>query len=256
MKEINWKEKLNKFLEDFKYKDDVIGVLACGSYITGNPTSHSDLDVHIVLKDSCDYRVKISRVVDGLVIECFVNPPKQIRAYFKEDYQDIEQASMNQFATGEIVRDDIGVVAKLKEEAKQLIDLRFKDIEVKFSELTKYGVWDMLDDLEDAFKEKRKDFNFIYFNYLDKLLGLICKQFKFPYGRKTILKVQYDEITKQKYSLPDFPDVEIGSLITNAIAVKSKKQRLQIFKQLCEFFWKKTGGFDIDKFEFKSKVEA
>lgn len=47
---MNWREKLEKFLNDFKYKDDVIGVLACGSYITGKPTSHSDLDVLFLKK--------------------------------------------------------------------------------------------------------------------------------------------------------------------------------------------------------------
>lgn len=81
---MNWKPKLEKFLENFKYLNDIQGVLVCGFYITGKPTSHSDLDVHIVLKDNCDYRVKLNRIVDGLMIECFINPPKQIRKYFEK----------------------------------------------------------------------------------------------------------------------------------------------------------------------------
>ena len=51
---MNWEEKLSKFLDDFAYKDDVVGVLVCGSYITGNPSNHSDLDVHIILRDDVD----------------------------------------------------------------------------------------------------------------------------------------------------------------------------------------------------------
>jgi hypothetical protein len=39
----DWKRKLDLFLTDFEYADDVVGVLVCGSYITGNPTSHSVL---------------------------------------------------------------------------------------------------------------------------------------------------------------------------------------------------------------------
>ena len=38
----DWNSKLDLFLADFEYADDVVGVLVCGSYITGNPTSHSD----------------------------------------------------------------------------------------------------------------------------------------------------------------------------------------------------------------------
>ena len=48
---MNWEEKLNKFLENFEYKDDIVGILVCGSYITGHPSSHSDLDIHIILNE-------------------------------------------------------------------------------------------------------------------------------------------------------------------------------------------------------------
>ena len=40
-------KKLNKFLEEFEHKDDVEGVLVCGSFVTGHPNKHSDLDVHL-----------------------------------------------------------------------------------------------------------------------------------------------------------------------------------------------------------------
>ncbi len=39
---MNWEEKLNKFLENWEYMNDTIGILVCGSYITGNPSTHSD----------------------------------------------------------------------------------------------------------------------------------------------------------------------------------------------------------------------
>ena len=84
----DWKRKLDLFLADFEYADDVVGVLVCGSYITGNPTSHSDLDVHIVLDNKVDYRERGNKIVDGLLIEYFANPSKQIFRYFDEDFKD------------------------------------------------------------------------------------------------------------------------------------------------------------------------
>ena len=74
----NWREKLNIFTENFKHKNDVIGILVCGSYITGSPTNHSDLDVHMVLENNVNYRERGNKIIDGLLIEYFANPPRQI----------------------------------------------------------------------------------------------------------------------------------------------------------------------------------
>ena len=253
---MNWREKLEKFLNDFKYKDDVIGVLACGSYITGKPTSHSDLDVHIILKKDCDYRLRTTKFVDGLLIECFVNPADQIRKYMQEDYNEIQQSSMNQFATGVIVRDDLGEVAKLKEEAKALLAKKFCDVDNSVSELTKYAIWDMLDDLEDAYKEKKSDFDFIYYNNLNYLLSSVLKSYKYPYGKKVILgALTNPALYKQKYSLSKFEDEDVGKLIIQSITAKSKKKRLNAFRDLANLFWNKTGGFEINTFEFKSATD-
>ncbi len=100
--------------------------------------------------------------VDGLLIECFVNPADQIRKYMQEDYNEIQQSSMNQFATGVIIRDDLGEVAKLKEEAKALLAKKFYDVDNSVSELTKYAIWDMLDDLGDAYKEKKSNIYLLF----------------------------------------------------------------------------------------------
>ena len=81
---MNWEEKLNKFLENWEYMNDTIGILVCGSYITGNPSTHSDLDVHIILNEKVNYRERGNKIVDGLLIEYFANPAKQIREYFKD----------------------------------------------------------------------------------------------------------------------------------------------------------------------------
>jgi len=62
-----WKSKLQKFLLEFEHAKDIDGILVCGSYITGSPTNHSDLDVHIILADDVDYRQRGNRIIDGLL---------------------------------------------------------------------------------------------------------------------------------------------------------------------------------------------
>ena len=251
---MNWKPKLEKFLKNFKYLNDIQGILVCGSYINGAPTSHSDLDVHFILKDNCDYRVKLNKEVDGLMIECFINPPKQIRKYFEEDYKSFEQSSMNQFATGEIYRDDTGIISQLKDEAVTYIKAGFSNVNTSLNELQKYALWDMLDDLQDGVKELRNDFDLIYFKYLDKVLKLVSNHYKVPYSTKTIYKSQFDEVTRFKYSLPQIPNKEISNIIVSSITEKSNKNKLAAFKLLVEFLWSQNNGFDINTFEFKSPI--
>ncbi len=42
---------LHKFLELWVNRKDVIGVVLVGSYAVGNPSKHSDIDVHIILSN-------------------------------------------------------------------------------------------------------------------------------------------------------------------------------------------------------------
>ena len=253
---MNWEERLNKFLENFKYKNDIDGILVCGSFITGNPSSHSDLDVHILLKEKVDYRVRGNKIVDGLLIEYFANPPRQIREYFKEDYSEIRPMAQIQFITGKILLDKTGEVQKLKKEARKMLDKRYSDLNTDINELNKYELWDMLDDLQDGFENDRDDFDFIYYCNLDKLLSLYMKYIKYPYHKKTILGNITSEIVKNKYLLEELPDKQISGLIKNCIILKNKEDRMKNYELLINKILNLTGGFDIDKFEFKSLVDC
>ncbi len=253
---MNWEEKLNKFLDSFEHIDDVIGVLVCGSYITGNPSSHSDLDVHIILDEKVDYRERGNKIVDGLLIEYFSNPPRQIRKYFEEDYKNVRPMSQTQFVTGKIIIDKTGEVKKLKEEAKEMLDREFKDIDTSISELYKYGMWDMLDDLKDAYENGRDDFDFIYYCNLDKLLSWYMKYIKYPYNKKSILGNITSEIVRNKYLLKELPDKEISELIKNCIVTETKKERIEYYELLTNKIFSLLGNFDINEFKFKSPVDC
>lgn len=252
---MNWEEKLNKFLEDFKYKDDIVGILVCGSYITGNPSSHSDLDVHIILNEKVDYRERGNKIIEGLLIEYFANPPKQIREYFKEDYKDIRPMSQTQFITGKILLDITGEVQKLKEEARKMLDKNYSDLNTEINDLSKYEMWDMLDDLQDCLDNNREDFDFIYYCNLDKLISLYMKHIKYSYHKKTILGNITSEIVRSKYLLKELPDEDIKNLIKNCILLKSKKERMKNYELLTNKIFDLTGGFDIDAFKFTSPLD-
>lgn len=252
---MKWEEKLNKFIDNFEYIDDVIGILVCGSYITGSPSKHSDLDVHLILDDKVDYRQRGNKIVDGLLIEYFANPKRQIRKYFKDDYNNIRPMSQTQFVTGKIMLDKTGEVKELKEEAKAMLKKSYTDLDTSISDLNKYAIWDMLDDLQDCLETNRDDFDFIYYCNLDKLLSIYMRYIKYPYNKKTILGNITSEIVRNKYLLKELPDEEIKELIEDCIVYSSRKNRMRNYQKLSNKIFELAGGFDIDNFKFKSPVD-
>jgi len=251
---MNWKNKLDTFIENFEHKADVVGILVCGSFVTGNPTAHSDLDVHIILDETVNYRERGNKIIEGLLIEYFANPPCQIRSYFKDDYTNIDLMSQTQFATGEILFDKTGIVAKLKKEAMAMMASKFQDITPANHGLIKYGIWDMMDDLQDLFESDRADFDFVYYSNLNQLIATYMQQIRQPYNKKTILGTIISDAVREKYLLDELPNEQVKKLIHTCITAKDKKIRLNSYELLTLFTLDLMGGFEIDGFKFKSEV--
>jgi hypothetical protein len=109
-----WEAAITEFLKDWRNNNDVTGAMICGSYITGNPSKRSDIDIHIILSDDVFWRERGNKITNGFLVEYFANPPKQIRGYFREDFHDHSTMSMVQFITGKILFDNTGVINELK----------------------------------------------------------------------------------------------------------------------------------------------
>ena len=253
----DWKRKLDIFLADFENADDIVGILVCGSYIMDRPTSHSDLDVHIVLDNKVEYRERGNKVVDGLLIEYFANPMKQILAYFNEDLEDKSLMCQTQFVTGKILLDKVGDVEALKSKAKEMIENFYASgqNELSMSDLDKYFLWDMLDDLQDAYENKRADFDFLYFTRLDMLLRKYMNGINLPYNSKSIYGNAVDANVREKYLLRELPNETVKSMIIRAITVVEKDDKMDAYEKLTAEIMKQLGGFSIDGFKLKSDVE-
>ncbi len=248
-------KKLNKFLEEFEHKDDVEGVLVCGSFVTGHPNKHSDLDVHLLLNKKCKYRERGNRIVDGLLIEYFANTKRQILAYMRDDYQKIRPMSQTQFVTGEIVFDKTGELQTLKNEATKQLKREYEDLDVTPNGQKLYGVWDDMDDLQSILEEGRADFDFVYYYKLDRLLSCLFRTMKIPYNVKTIYGHLTSPVTRKKYLLKEIKDKRIRELVKTAIVENVRQKRLDAFVALSKMILEKY-AFDIAKFSLKSDEEV
>ncbi|UYP46024.1 hypothetical protein NEF87_002309 [Candidatus Lokiarchaeum ossiferum] len=250
-----WEKALNKFLTKWKYQQKTVGVLVCGSFITGSPTKQSDLDVHIVLSADTSFRERGNQIVDGILIEYFANPPAQIEQYFKEDFESYSRVAMVQFLTGYIISDPHGIVHQLKVKAKEWFDRPLPSLNESMLELEKYSLWDMRDNLIALNAGKSPSFFCSFHYYLFKLVDLYRKYLGYDVIKPDkIYEIFTSQSYRRKYLLPPFPDEEFGNLVVQALQVTSDGERVDIFTELVNHIFKQWKGFTIHGWEFHSPL--
>lgn len=250
----DWEKALDTFITSWRDKDEVVGAMVCGSFVVGNPSSHSDIDVHILLKAGTPWRERGNHIVDGFLIEYFANPPQQIIEYFKEDFADRRPMAVTQFLTGHILFDD-GTITRLKTEAERWHQKPFVPMSETVQSLQKYSIWDTLDNLQDAFERDAPHFLFIYHNALNELLQKYCHFIGYPavdgYRAYEILT---DAATCAKYLLPAFPDQDFQVQMVDALVEADKAGALSRFEALVDYVLGKMSGFDIDGWSLRTPV--
>jgi hypothetical protein len=251
-----WEEAVTTFIDSWKSNNEVVAALVCGSYVTGKPSTHSDIDIHIILNDEVEWRERGNRYVDGFLIEYFINPPRQIRKYFEEDYNDNSTMSMVQFITGKVLFDNLGIINILKSEAMDWKNKGIKEQNDSSKEIKKYGIWDTMDNLHDCYESNRSDFHFVYYNSLLKLFS----DYSYILGVEQIPHYQiYNYLTKplylSKYLKIKFPDDIFSKLFLSCIQATDRKKMMKLYEQLTSHLLSKTGDFQIDGWRIRSSVE-
>lgn len=252
----SWETALDDFLKKWKHREEVNGMLVCGSYVTGKPSKRSDIDVHIIISDECGWRERGNQYVSGFLIEYFVNPPKQIRSYFKEDFNDHSTMSMVQFLTGRIIQDKCGTVQELVEEARVWKGKQYEKLAAPIVEIKKYGLWDDLDNLLDCYEDGRSDFESVYYHALLNLYRVYCSILcveEIPYYQ--ISRYFNDPMYLEKYLKEPFPDKYFCKLYTIALETYGQEGKVKIYKELTEYVLNKAGGFNVDGWKLRSEID-
>lgn len=252
-----WEHAVDIFLRAWTDKDEVVGAMACGSYVTGNPTDRSDVDLHIILASDVDWRERGNKYVEGFLIEYFANPPGQIEKYFAEDYADRQTASMVQFMTGIIIFDRLGTIEQLKQKAKAWKAKVYPTPKASQVEIKKYSLWDAFDNFLDCYENHRVDFDFVYYQSLLRLFQGYCfllnlEQIPFDH----IMRYLSDHRYLDKYIKCPFPDREFSLMFLEAMQCKHKDKKIQLHEALLKRVFQKTGGFEIDGWSLKSPVDS
>lgn len=253
--ESTWPRKLQAFLRPWRKRRQLSGILVCGSYITGNPSPRSDLDVHLVLAEGTKWRERGNCIVDGLLIEYFANPPEQVREYFRSDHAAGARQAAVQFATGEIVSDRDGSIATLKREAARWLKKPLPRKAGAARELARYALWDNLDNFSDLVESASPAAAHCYHLYLRDAYLFFCAQLGYPrQGAHQIAGILSDASKRKKYLLPEFPDRIFARRLQRALSQESPKGQLKALREITSYIQAKCGGFEIDGWRLRSSV--
>jgi len=128
-----------------------LGILLVGSYANGRPGPDSDLDVYIIVTNQ-DWRERGNYYVDGMEIEYFINPVRQIRAYFRKESH-LQPHSAHMLSTGIILYQQDAIVETLVKEAQETLNNQ-PPLEGVELDLLQYAIDDLHKDLKN-FQQKQ-----------------------------------------------------------------------------------------------------
>ena len=248
---LKWEIALNKFIKKWKAKKNVLGAVVAGSYATGTPSKYSDIDIYIVLSDDMKTRERGNRIIDGYLMEYFANPVRQIKAYFKEEFEKNKSITARMFATGKVLFDKKGDVKALRKEAERWMRKKFRKPDKASVEISKYSLWDDLDNLKELHSSKSVIFRFAYFFLLQEIMNVYSKYLQIEIvAPSKLLKYLTSEQFRKKYLLKEFPDKTFARLFVKCL----KKDDMGLIKNLTNYVLDKLGGFDIDGWKLRSRT--
>ena len=225
----------------------------CGSYVTGQPSKRSDVDLHLVLSETCEWRQRGNLRCGGFLIEYFANPPRQVRAYFAEDHQSNCRMAATQFVTGRILFDKDGDVARLKREATRWLRKPFTKPDKTGTEAAKYSLWDGLDNLREGYDQGSADFVHVYHAYLRQILTAYCKALGVPViAPNQTYSILTKTRTRRKYRLQRFPDGRFVKIYLSGLIESNRARMIADAENLSAHVSRKLGGFEIDGWKLRT----
>jgi predicted nucleotidyltransferase len=243
-------KSINKFLASWKKKPGYMGALLTGSYAVGTQNEFSDIDIHIVYANGTGWRERGNIKIDGYLFEYFANPISQYDAYMKKEFSNGKNHTARMFVVGQILEDTTGDVARLKKEGKVYLSKKLQKSGKIQNELAKYSIWDGVDELQG---KEGANFTYLYALTLNKIFESYCEFLGVEkMAPSKVYRYFTDAKFRKNYGVNDFPDSQFAGLFVRAFDAQS----LGNVRKLAMHAQKIMGGFDIDGWKLKTKIEA
>lgn len=237
---LKYENVLNKFAEKQRKNPNVIGILVSGSFVHSDLDKNSDLDVMIIIKDS-KFRERGNIWIDGIEVEYFKNPMKQIMKELREK----EYATAHMFSNSVIVYQKGNNATILVKEARKVLKQPQKKMNNVDIELAKYFIDDIEKDLEDMHVKKNYfAFEIISSKMLKDCLDCFYRIKRLPLGKPKKLCLSLEEIDKK-----------FAGIYSNALLEKDMTRKFKNLKILVRYMEKLLGGKRSKEWKLRGKCE-
>lgn len=238
----NFLTALQKFVSRYKDKKNVIGIFLTGSFVHSKPDKNSDLDVYILTK-SGNFRERGNTWIDGVEIEYFINPVKQVNYYFQEEKIKGHPSTAHMFVNSKILYENGKDLRSLIKKARKFLDLPKDKMSKITKEIVKYQIDDLEKDLEDVYEKKD------YFAFEQISMKILEESLE------TLLKIKRINEEKSKRLLPFLErlDPYFSNLYKEILLTKMSKDKFEKLRELIHYIENLLGGKRSKEWKLRSK---
>lgn len=201
-------EALKKFIEYWKSKKYVEGILLSGSYAVGLENENSDIDIRIIFNSKYKKSIKGLTVIDGYIFSYLGRSTNTTQKKIGIDFFNKNKFEARIFSIGIILYDKSKNTEKLVKIAKTyfgtpFIKKRIRDEEIKTNMYALYSSKIYLESLP----ENSSFFIYHYYNFLRQSIRFysLFIGYEFFIDSK-IEKILTDKMYRDTYSWEEFPD--------------------------------------------------
>jgi len=249
-----WELVVEKFLEQYKNEEYFLGAILTGSYATGNNDVNSDIDVFIVTKDSTTWRERGNKLIDGYMIEYFINPVRQVLKEFDEGFKNNGIATTLIFAGSKILYDRDGTIEKLINRAKEDLNKVLAPISEFKWKMNCYTIWHSFYELNSKYT-KNEDIDFTYNIFLNDIIQSYFLNTEIPLlPVHKIERILTNEDYRKKYNVKKLPDDTFIDKLLKCFNEKDYNKKFICARELYDYYMEQNSKFDINNFSFRSDI--
>ena len=244
-----WEQVARNFIDSCDFKDDIEAVFLTGSHAVGNADEFSDIDLYIVLSDEVKYRERGNKRIDGLLVEYFANPKRQVKKYIDDGYPHVQLTEINMILSGIVIFNKNSTADKVIDYCKQKRLCAFSEMDDFNVKTGLYHLWDGYDELGRAYAAQSSDFAMQYFRFVQNAFELYSRYICSPVPNyRQLYRWLTDEAYFNNFGLEAHKDQDFVDLTKLSFQHKDAAAMFELSKVLYEYVVDKMGGFDIDNF--------
>lgn len=251
-----WKEILKKFFDkQIVDRDSLNGILITGSYAKNIQHPGSDIDVVLISKSKSKIRKRGNIIVDGVMVEYYVNTYQQILKYFEVDKEHYNPMIYFSILEGKIVFEKYGILSRLKKMAKLWMDKQFPSVKNTSVEFAKYVISDTLNKMESLYRKRSDSFTFSYFINLKNMYESYAKYLRQPILKEYMLTDYFSKNNRLSELINKFPDDTFSHLFYKALTCTKIDEQMKLYKKVSDQVLERMGGFEMNGWSLTLPVD-